>query len=776
MAGFDGTLKFDTAIDKTGFQAGLSKLGSIAQAGMKAIGGAALAGTAAVAALGRQALLSYADYEQLVGGVETLFGAGGRSLDEYADSVGASVDAARAEYDRLMAAQEAVLDNAAAAFRTSGLSQNAYMETVTSFSAALIASLGGDTAAAAQIADTAIIDMADNANKMGSSMESIQNAYQGFAKQNYTMLDNLKLGYGGTKSEMERLLADAQAISGVQYDITSYADVVQAIHTMQDALGISGTTSREAAGTISGSLAAMRAAWDNLLVGVSDDTQDFDTLTQDLIESAVTAADNILPRVEIIGEGVVQLVSSLGDSAVQLLTDALTYLPDLVAAGISLVEALVQGLTDNAPTLADAGLEAAGLLIEGIASAGAMLLSLGAALLTSLADGITQRLPQIMASARSIVQTLGNSLRENLPLILSAGLTLLTALVQILTENLPLIIGAAVQIVDALTKTLVTPDNIQLMLDSGLALLTAVTDALLDNLPLLLDAAMTIVEVLVTSLVTSENIEKLTTTGLTILIRLVNAITDNIDRILAAAETIIMALVDELSDPSRMEQMTALGIELLGAILNGLIQIAGKLIPWAWELHWQLWDAIAHIDWGGLGRSVLDGIIEGLNGVDWTFFTEFKDNFVTGLKDIFGIHSPSKLMEEVIGRNLSLGIGVGFTDAMPDVAGQAAAALASLDMPRIPLTVRTDPAMLSLLRSPLPQDTGLMQGIPGAQTGQPAAWHTAQPAAPPAQNAPPVTIHATLVVGEEVIAEGVADRIDREQGITVLLQDKGVSV
>lgn len=206
---FDGTLKFDTAIDKSGFQLGLSGLGNLAKTGLAAIGTAVTA-AGAMTVLGKEALDAYADYEQLTGGVATLFGAQDMSLEEYAKSIGKTVDSAQSEYDRLLQAQNDVLENAAAAYKTAGMSQNEYMETVTSFSVALIASLEGDTVKAAQTADMAIIDMADNANKMGSSMENIQNAYQGFAKQNYTMLDNLKLGYGGTKSEMQRLLSDAE--------------------------------------------------------------------------------------------------------------------------------------------------------------------------------------------------------------------------------------------------------------------------------------------------------------------------------------------------------------------------------------------------------------------------------------------------------------------------------------------------------------------------------------------------------------------------------------
>ncbi|WP_196304412.1 hypothetical protein, partial [Streptococcus pneumoniae] len=213
---------------------------------------------------------NYAEYEQLVGGIETLFGAGGKSLEEYAQSVGKSVDDVSSEYKRLINAQEDLLNKSKIEYKTAGLSANEYMETATSFSASLIQSVKGDTEKAAKLADQAIIDMSDNANKMGSSMESIQNAYQGFAKQNYTMLDNLKLGFGGTKEEMQRLLDEAGKISGVKYDISSFADITEAIHVMQVKMGIAGTTSKEAASTISGSLGMVKASWENFLTGMSD--------------------------------------------------------------------------------------------------------------------------------------------------------------------------------------------------------------------------------------------------------------------------------------------------------------------------------------------------------------------------------------------------------------------------------------------------------------------------------------------------------------------------
>ena len=307
----------------------------------------------ALIALSTQAVQCYADYEQLVGGVETLFGAGGQSVEEYAASVGKSVDDVKDEYDSLMSAQGKVVDHAKEAFRTAGLSANDYMETVTSFSAALISSLDGDTVKAADIADKAIIDMSDNANKMGSSMESIQNAYQGFAKQNYTMLDNLKLGYGGTKTEMERLLADANELNRQQgiitdYSIENFSDIVEAIHVVQDNMGITGTTSKEAATTIQGSIGMMKSAWTNFLTGMADPDQDFNALLGNLVDSVVTVADNLVPRIAAL---LPRLVSGLS----QLAQSLARYIPDIVGqllpALISGVSALVSELVTAIPAV-----------------------------------------------------------------------------------------------------------------------------------------------------------------------------------------------------------------------------------------------------------------------------------------------------------------------------------------------------------------------------------------------------------------------------------------
>lgn len=249
--------------------------------------------TKAIGDIAKASISAYADYEQMVGGVETLFGTNGKSLEEYAADAGKTVDQISDKYNSLVNAQSIVFDNAKKAYKTAGVSATQYMDTATSFAASLISGLKGDTETAAKLVDLAILDMSDNANKMGTDMASIQNAYQGFAKQNYTMLDNLKLGYGGTQSEMKRLLRDAQKLSGQKYNIKNLNDIIEAIHVIQDEMEITGTTQKEASETISGSWNATKAAWDNLLTGLSDGNADIDSLVKGLGESAWNTAKNV---------------------------------------------------------------------------------------------------------------------------------------------------------------------------------------------------------------------------------------------------------------------------------------------------------------------------------------------------------------------------------------------------------------------------------------------------------------------------------------------------
>lgn len=420
----------NNAIDETSDKAEKSEgkmssaFGKIGKAAVKFGKVAALAiGAVAtgLSAMVKSAVSDYADYEQLVGGVETLF-------KESADTV---------------------ITNAANAYKTAGMSANEYMETVTSFSASLLQSLGNDTVAAASKADMAITDMSDNANKMGTDMEAIQNAYQGFAKQNYTMLDNLKLGYGGTRSEMERLLEDATQLSGVEFDINSYADIVDAIHVVQTEMGITGTTAKEAATTIQGSIGSMKAAFENFLTGMADPEQDFDELLGNLVDSVVTVADNLVPRIAAtlprLVNGLISLMQALVPQIPgilsQLLPAIITGATDLINGIVAVLPQLISILLQSLPALIDGVVQIFNGIIEALPQ-----------IIQMLCDALPKLIPLLISAAAQMILGLCQALPEIIQAIIDALPSVLTSIVSSLIENLPLLIQGAVQLIIGLVK------------------------------------------------------------------------------------------------------------------------------------------------------------------------------------------------------------------------------------------------------------------------------------------------------------------------------------
>ena len=364
------------------------------------VGAAAVSAAATgIAVLTKNALNNYAEYEQLVGGVDTLFKDSSAKVQEYA----------------------------ANAYKTAGLSANEYMDTVTSFSASLLQSLGGDTEAAADMANVAITDMSDNANKMGTDMASIQNAYQGFAKQNYTMLDNLKLGYGGTKEEMQRLIDDANALNAAQgkytnYSIESYADIVSAIHDVQVEMGIYGTTADEASTTIQGSVSSMKAAWSNLLTGIADDNADFKTLIEQFVDSLVTVGENIIPRINIIIQGLTQLITEASQTIIPLAVQILLEnLPSIVAAGMDLIIALVSGILDNIDMLIDCVLEMVDVIVDKLIDNLPKLIDGGIRLIAALANGLIRAIPNLVSKIPQIISSIVKGLISGIPAIFDVG-------------------------------------------------------------------------------------------------------------------------------------------------------------------------------------------------------------------------------------------------------------------------------------------------------------------------------------------------------------------
>ncbi len=474
-------------------------LGDFITSGLKAMGSAIKQVGTTLLSVGKDALDSYADYEQLVGGVETLFKDNSGSVENYANN----------------------------AYKTAGLSANDYMETVTSFSASLLQSLNGDTAKVAEVSNMAVTDMADNANKMGTDMSSIQNAYQGFAKQNYTMLDNLKLGYGGTKSEMERLLSDAQKISGVKYDISNLNDVYQAIHVVQGELGITGTTAKEASTTIQGSVASMKSSWQNMLTGIADDNAPFDDLINNLIDSVTTAGENILPRVKVIMEGVTTFILSLG----QMLSN---HLPEILDTGVEIVNTLMQGIIDN--------------------------------------------LPEVMESANQIISTLLTTLIDMLPQIIEGGIQIIISLIQGLAKQLPTLVPQMVDTVITIADSLL--DNIDMIIDAGIQLLIGLADGLMNALPKLIEKAPEIIEKLVMAI--TNNVPKIIQAGITLIIKLGEGLIKAIPQLISKIPQIITSLLRGFTN--YYSNMGEVGKNLVSGIWEGIKNakdwLLGKTKEW----------------------------------------------------------------------------------------------------------------------------------------------------------------------------------------------------
>lgn len=587
----DGSVVIKIKGDDSPFQKVLGKIGSAVNTAVKASAAAVGAASAGVAALGTACINAYADYEQLVGGVETLFKDSADTIQTYADN----------------------------AYKTAGLSANEYMETVTSFSASLLQSLDGDTEKAAAAADLAITDMADNANKMGTAMESIQYAYQGFAKQNYTMLDNLKLGYGGTKEEMQRLLADAEKLSGVKYDLSSYADIVEAIHVIQTEMGITGTTAKEASTTIQGSVASMKAAWANLMVGMADDTQNFDMLLSNFIESIGTVADNLLPRIGIVIEGMGKLVAGLAPeiaSALPTLTNEL--LPNLVELGVQSISALVQGIQENGDSLAAGALSIVGTLAEGIAELLPMVADTAASLVVSLADGLTESLPDIIPIAIETISTLVENLTENANTIIDAGIQIILALGEGLIAALPQLIETVPQIVINIAN--VINDNAPKLVDTALYLITRLAVGLVQAIPTLVA---------------------------------------NIPKIIEAIVAAFMAF-----------QWLNLGKQLIDGVANGVKKAGESMATAAKNTFSKFKSKLAGVEVASelknIGKYIIDGIVGGIkNSLSKiaNIAGKIKDTLLSKLKGLFKIASPSKLMKEEVGAYIGEGIAVGIEES-----------------------------------------------------------------------------------------------------------------
>lgn len=522
-------------------------------AGIKGLAGAMKTVGSALLDIGKSALNSYADYEQLIGGVETLFKDSAGVVEGYANN----------------------------AYKTAGLSANQYMETVTSFSASLLQSLNNDTAKSAEVADMAITDMADNANKMGTDMTSIQNAYQGFAKQNYTMLDNLKLGYGGTKEEMQRLLKDAQKISGVKYDISNLSDVYNAIHVIQGELGVTGTTAKEASTTIQGSISSMKSSWQNFLTGLASG-QDISGLIDNLVQSAVTVMDNVLPVVYTITETIVAEVPNL--------------INKLVAESPKFVE-----LISNT--------------------------------IQTMIVGLQESLPKIMESVSQIIQTIVKVIIDNLPSILQMGITILVELANGIAKSLPTLIPQIVDVVITMVDTLL--DNIDLIIDAGIQLLIGLTDGLIEALPKLIERIPEIIDKVVQAIV--NNLPKIIEAGITLIVKLAEGLIQAIPQLNSKIPQIILSLINGIV--SYYGKLSELGKNLLGKVKDGIVSGITGMFDVGKNMVKGLWDGINNAkDWildkiKGFGKSILNGVkgVFGIHSPSRVFRDEIGVNMAKGI-------------------------------------------------------------------------------------------------------------------------------------------------
>lgn len=543
----------------------VSKIGELApKIGKLAVKGVAAAG-AAIGTITKFAVSSYSEYEQLAGGVETLFGAQGMSLKKYAKSIGETVGQAKGKYDQLIQAQTEVMNNAKVAYKTAGMSANDYMNTITSFAAALKQSTANETEAA-KVANMAVIDMADNANKMGTNMEDIQNAYQGFSKQNYTMLDNLKLGYGGTKSEMERLLQDAQKLTGIHYDINNLSDVYKAINAIQGKLGITGTTGEEAMKTIDGAMKMTKASWDNLLTGLADPKQAVGPLISEFTTSLGTLAKNVTPKIKEVFNA---LPNALIQITPQLMNTIIDLAPSLILAAINLVAGLIGALPG---------------ILEPIFS--------------ELTD-IFNKIPQFLKGNANIVDGFLKSIDSGKPSIAAKGIEMITALINAIINSLPIIIQIGAKIIDSLGSSI--SSNMPSFLSRFLDILIQLSQMILTNLPILVGV------------------------GMKLIFSLVQGLMSSLPTLISKVPTIIANLADAFSNSA--QTIFVWGIKIIAEIIKGLVMAIPSLIANIPKIIYAIFAVWNAINWWNLGKGLISGIAKGISGMGGSLVNTAKNLF-----------------------------------------------------------------------------------------------------------------------------------------------------
>lgn len=615
----DGTVKIGTELDKKGLEKGLSGIGSFAKKGAAVFAGTAAAGVAAFAAITKSSLDAVAQLEQNVGGVETLF----------KDSA------------------QTVIDNANKAYKTAGLSANAYMSTVTSFSASLLQSLSGNTAEAAKMADMAIVDMSDNANKMGTSMDLIQNAYQGFAKQNYTMLDNLKLGYGGTKTEMERLLADAQKLSGVKYDINNLSDVYQAIHVIQTELGITGTTAKEAATTIEGSMNSAKAAWQNFLAGTAT--------AEELVASVGTAAS-------VVGKNLAQIIPRLAETipeAASLIANAIvSNLPQFASMGLRILENIGTGITNGSGAFLQKGTEILSNFTVAITNALPQVASVGIQLLQQLGSGLQQAIPEFLANALPILQDFTAMLLENAGQLVDAGIQFIYNIVDGLITALPDLIAYVPTIVKNVAD--IINQNLPKILLAGANIIKKLLTGIIQNIPNLIAEFPKLVSSII-SVIGAVN-------WLGLGKSIITGIWNGVKALFSSIPNTIKSIATNAANLFRNTDWRSLGTTLINKVVSGITSLITSIPSKIKSIVSNAKSAFTSVDWLSIGKNIISGVASGVanfagNLVDAA--VNAAKNAIDTVKGWLGIHSPSRRARDEIGVNMIAGVSEGVEKETP---------------------------------------------------------------------------------------------------------------
>ena len=491
------------------------------------------------------------------------------------------------------------------------------MQQATAFSASLIQSLGGDTEAAAEYANQAIMDMSDNANKMGTDIESIQATYQSLMRGNYAMLDNLKLGYGGTKAELERLVDDAEKLTGQALDPSKFSDVITAIHAVQENMGITGTTAAEAATTIEGSVGMAKAAWSNLVTGIADENADLDKLINDFVDSAATAAGNIIPRVQQIlsgiGSAITQMAPVITDTIPQMIVQAL---PGVVSAGAQLLVGLVQGIMNALPQLAASVPKIVGTLVSSISNALPSIMESGRQMLSQLTSGIETGLPEMVARLPEIINAFVQFITDNLPSILDQGVEIINSLVNGIIDSIPVMVAALPQIITSFIQFVT--DNLPAIVEAGIDILLNLVSGIISAIPQLVASIPKIIRAITKGI--SDSFPKIIESGVNLLKKFWEGIASNIPELVSHLPEIIDAIIDGI-----------------GNLMGGIVDVGKNIVCGLWE-----------------GISSMGGWIADMVG-------NFVDGLVSAAKGALGIASPSKVFAG-IGENMALGLGQGWNN------------------------------------------------------------------------------------------------------------------